>query len=228
MDLKPGPRSNLGLKELVVHHERKQQQLFTHVRLAQRQRHHQDASLLAQLPVTTFNGATGCGTSSSQCAICSDPFRSGDAVRALPCTHVYHAQCSETWLISVHNEVASFATLCPLCKAVAPLTTTQQVGGSAAAAAAAASGAGFCAAIPRQAFINLGACLHAGGGSSSGTCAAGGDSGGGSSSGGSSGGGGGAPLELEAIGRGEWMDLSTASLTSASPGVAPPLILLWE
>ena len=42
------------------------------------------------------------------CTICLESFKDGDAVRALPCLHTFHADCVDKWLAG-HR-------LCPICK----------------------------------------------------------------------------------------------------------------
>jgi len=44
----------------------------------------------------------------TQCMICLSDFASGESIRRLPCTHVYHQPCIDEWL---HR-----CTDCPLCK----------------------------------------------------------------------------------------------------------------
>ncbi|KJH50486.1 zinc finger, C3HC4 type [Dictyocaulus viviparus] len=43
------------------------------------------------------------------CAVCIDPYQTGDVVRALPCRHVYHKSCIDPWLLEHRT--------CPMCKA---------------------------------------------------------------------------------------------------------------
>ncbi len=47
------------------------------------------------------------------CAICVDDFTEEDVVRLLPCSHVFHPQCIDEWLIN-------HSSLCPLCKMELP------------------------------------------------------------------------------------------------------------
>eukprot|EP01065_Artemidia_motanka_P023847 TRINITY_DN28500_c0_g1_i1.p1 TRINITY_DN28500_c0_g1~~TRINITY_DN28500_c0_g1_i1.p1 ORF type:complete len:370 (+),score=86.03 TRINITY_DN28500_c0_g1_i1:53-1162(+) len=49
-----------------------------------------------------------------QCAVCFDRFDLGDRVRALPCRHVFHADCVDPWLLEQAD--------CPTCRA--PLTAS--------------------------------------------------------------------------------------------------------
>ncbi|PIO67008.1 zinc finger, C3HC4 type, partial [Teladorsagia circumcincta] len=43
------------------------------------------------------------------CAVCIDPYQTGDVVRTLPCRHVYHKSCIDPWLLEHRT--------CPMCKA---------------------------------------------------------------------------------------------------------------
>lgn len=43
-----------------------------------------------------------------ECAICSEPFATGGEMSQLPCSHVYHTNCINTWLTRNRN--------CPLCR----------------------------------------------------------------------------------------------------------------
>ena len=52
------------------------------------------------------------GDSSSMCAICLDQYCSGDKLRELPCSHRFHRNCIDEWLLSQ-------TALCPLCKSSA-------------------------------------------------------------------------------------------------------------
>lgn len=44
----------------------------------------------------------------TECCICLADFEVGETVRKLPCSHLFHPACIDTWL--------EFNTLCPLCK----------------------------------------------------------------------------------------------------------------
>ncbi|RAH58536.1 hypothetical protein BO85DRAFT_448552 [Aspergillus piperis CBS 112811] len=45
---------------------------------------------------------------SSICAICLETVNKADVIHALPCKHVFHRQCLETWFLEYHNA-------CPVC-----------------------------------------------------------------------------------------------------------------
>ena len=50
-------------------------------------------------------------SASADCAICLDPIRAGDEIRALACKHEFHAACIDKWLLR-----STAKTSCPLCK----------------------------------------------------------------------------------------------------------------
>ncbi|KAI8806035.1 hypothetical protein BJ742DRAFT_818177, partial [Cladochytrium replicatum] len=58
------------------------------------------------------------------CAICIEPFVEGEELRELPCTHLFHIKCVDTWL-------TSRSALCPLCRtdmrvSLAPATNAEK------------------------------------------------------------------------------------------------------
>ena len=62
-----------------------------------------------QLPTERYKKMVGSGPESESCAICVDDFKDGDMMRVLPCSHHFHLECIDEWLIN-HSD------LCPLCK----------------------------------------------------------------------------------------------------------------
>ena len=51
----------------------------------------------------------------AECPICLEDFRDGDALRVLPCSHIFHSVCADKWL--AHPEVSTLAErTCPMCK----------------------------------------------------------------------------------------------------------------
>jgi uracil phosphoribosyltransferase len=66
-----------------------------------------------KLPKETYKKMTGSGPAEESCAICVEDFHEGDLLRVLPCTHHFHLECIDEWLIN-HSD------LCPLCKNQVP------------------------------------------------------------------------------------------------------------
>jgi E3 ubiquitin-protein ligase RNF11 len=59
--------------------------------------------LIELIPTAIYDG----GELKRECVICMIEFMKGDAVRYLPCFHIYHAKCIDDWLLR------SFS--CPSC-----------------------------------------------------------------------------------------------------------------
>lgn len=66
-----------------------------------------------QLPTERYKKMVGSGPESDSCAICVDNFKDGVMMRVLPCSHRFHLECIDEWLIN-HSD------LCPLCKNQVP------------------------------------------------------------------------------------------------------------
>ncbi|KAH8338721.1 hypothetical protein KR074_007269 [Drosophila pseudoananassae] len=52
--------------------------------------------LMQHLPIGTYDG---CSKMSRECVICMAEFNVGEAVRYLPCMHIYHVNCIDDWLL---------------------------------------------------------------------------------------------------------------------------------
>ena len=66
---------------------------------------------------TNFDGqdsdAAAGGSTSHVCALCLDGYKTGEVLRRLPCSHVYHKECVDQWLL-VRQRGRSRS--CPVCK----------------------------------------------------------------------------------------------------------------
>ncbi|KPU74712.1 uncharacterized protein Dana_GF21695, isoform D [Drosophila ananassae] len=52
--------------------------------------------LMQHLPIGTYDG---CSKKSRECVICMAELSVGEAVRYLPCMHIYHVNCIDDWLL---------------------------------------------------------------------------------------------------------------------------------
>ena len=81
------------------------------------------------------------GTVDTDCVICLDGFLDGQALRVLPCRHIFHTSCADQWL-QKQGSPGDHDRKCPMCKSVVfrvgggdgGATTTQDVELGAAAA----------------------------------------------------------------------------------------------
>lgn len=48
-----------------------------------------------------------------ECTLCLERYKSGDALRTLPCSHFFHKECVDKWLF---EKQVGLARTCPLCK----------------------------------------------------------------------------------------------------------------
>lgn len=62
----------------------------------------------ARLPTSLYSSTQKHTYDSKECCICLSDFELGELVRELPCEHIFHPTCIDTWL--------EFNSLCPLCK----------------------------------------------------------------------------------------------------------------
>lgn len=66
------------------------------------------------------NGGAAAKAVAAGCAICLDPFRVGDTVRPMPCCHLFHAGCVDTWL--------KIKAVCPDCRTSVRHGTAGRIG----------------------------------------------------------------------------------------------------
>ncbi|KAI1280701.1 RING finger protein 11 [Halotydeus destructor] len=55
----------------------------------------QRIGLIQHLPTGTYDGSK----KNRECVICMNEFLIGDAIRVLPCIHIYHTACIDDWLM---------------------------------------------------------------------------------------------------------------------------------
>merc|ERR1711865_385582 len=55
------------------------------------------------------SSSTTCSSSSGVCSVCLAELEDGDILRVLPCSHHFHKECIDSWLL--HS-----STACPVCK----------------------------------------------------------------------------------------------------------------
>ena len=61
-----------------------------------------------RIPTAAYSHPENGKMDMTECCICLGDFELGETVRKLPCSHIFHPACIDTWL--------EFNTLCPLCK----------------------------------------------------------------------------------------------------------------
>ncbi|ONK77474.1 uncharacterized protein A4U43_C02F6910 [Asparagus officinalis] len=71
--------------------------------------HGMSGSLVKAMPSVRFTCALEDNCTSSTCAICLEDYSTGERLRILPCRHMFHAICVDSWL-------TSWRTFCPVCK----------------------------------------------------------------------------------------------------------------
>ncbi|KAJ5346847.1 Zinc finger RING-type [Penicillium brevicompactum] len=59
------------------------------------------------------------GAGNSSCPICTDDFFDGQDMRALPCSHQFHPDCVDPWLVNV-------SATCPLCRVDVNISTSEE------------------------------------------------------------------------------------------------------
>ncbi|KAI8115849.1 RING finger protein 11 [Lucilia cuprina] len=78
------PSSSIGRSEVATLSEEEQ------IKIAKR------IGLIQHLPIGTYDGSS---KKSRECVICMIDFCVDEAVRYLPCMHIYHVNCIDDWLM---------------------------------------------------------------------------------------------------------------------------------
>jgi len=89
---------------------RRQVPLLPLVALMAEEGHHSNAAGsqdIQALPVHKVDEHTNLGTQTC-CTICIEDFQDGDELKTLPCLHIYHKKCIDSWLARDNS--------CPVCK----------------------------------------------------------------------------------------------------------------
>jgi len=88
---------------------------------------HLSQRLLKELPLISFTSVRPTGIlgmlmseglhhGQTTCAICKCEFEEGENLRLLPCGHVFHKGCADTWLLGSDGYPYIETNTCPLCK----------------------------------------------------------------------------------------------------------------
>ena len=67
-----------------------------------------DEDILNELPETEIGDISKLEANRKNCVICITDFKSGDKATMLPCIHMFHTNCIQSWLKSNN--------ICPVCK----------------------------------------------------------------------------------------------------------------
>jgi hypothetical protein len=67
------------------------------------------------LPLSRFSMPCS-GNENPVCAICLDPFKDGDQLRNLNCSHCFHRECVDIWLLGSRSDDLAVNGTCPTCR----------------------------------------------------------------------------------------------------------------
>ena len=81
---------------------------------------------------------SGGSVGGGECVVCLQPYAPGQFVRTLPCSHCFHSECIDKWLLAASREPC-----CPICKAVPGSLRSEPETSVEAEAAADVSGEGL-------------------------------------------------------------------------------------
>ena len=67
-----------------------------------------DAAIVSELPETKIDDINKLDNDKKNCVICMEDFKTGDVSTNLPCLHMFHTNCIQSWLKTQNT--------CPICK----------------------------------------------------------------------------------------------------------------
>jgi len=67
-----------------------------------------DAAIVSELPETKIDDINKLDNDKKNCVICMEDFKNGDVTTNLPCLHMFHTNCIQSWLKTQNT--------CPICK----------------------------------------------------------------------------------------------------------------
>ena len=67
-----------------------------------------DAAIVSELPETKIDDIKKLDKDKQNCVICMEDFKNGDTTTNLPCLHMFHTNCIQSWLKTQNT--------CPICK----------------------------------------------------------------------------------------------------------------
>ena len=77
--------------------------------------------ILNNMEISKMKNVEKLDTDKKKCTICLENYKNGDDSIALPCIHIFHAECIKTWLKN--------NTTCPICKNEIKYDEYEEVGG---------------------------------------------------------------------------------------------------
>lgn len=81
---------------------------------------HLSSEILRHLPLSIYDlsSSSGCNNDLPICSICLECFKDGDELRTLECSHCYHRNCIDIWLIGCLSDELTDTCNCPQCRQV--------------------------------------------------------------------------------------------------------------
>lgn len=106
-----------GLKEVIKEDKPIRRNFISNIQISQR-RCHVNVMALKNIPLSLFTPSSqdsGAGDT-PVCAICLDPFKDGDELRNLNCSHCFHKNCVDIWLLGTLSADLQLNGTCPTCR----------------------------------------------------------------------------------------------------------------